>query len=100
VTNGVNGIERVLCRHESVADAVVVDAGNRDQRLVAFVRLVDGATTTADVLLADLDERGADHGVPEALATVAALPAVTGPDGETARRSALVERAERILAAD
>jgi crotonobetaine/carnitine-CoA ligase len=72
-------VERVLCAHPSVREAAAVGLEDRllGQRVAAAVILRDGASATADELLAHARAMLADFKVPSELAIVTDLPRST-----------------------
>nr|AYN44351.1 nonribosomal peptide synthetase [Cloning vector H69C977B_s23] len=77
-------VERVLCAHPSILDAVVVAAGDpsREQRLVAYVT---PETARADELPAFLSARIPEYMVPSQFVALSALPRTLG--GKVERRA-------------
>ena len=79
-------VERVLYEHDAVLEAAVV--GRPDERWgevpVAFVVLHEGATATADELVAHCRERLARFKVPKAITFLDALP--RNPSGKVLKR--------------
>jgi acyl-CoA synthetase (AMP-forming)/AMP-acid ligase II len=79
-------VEEALYQHPAIKEVAVV--GQPDDRwgeiIVAFVALNDGATLTADELIAFASERISKYKVPEKIIFEAMLP--KGPTGKVARR--------------
>jgi len=87
-------VEKALARHPDVAEAAVlgVDDEQYGQRLVAFVVLDDGASTTPDELKAHVRANLANYKVPRSITMLDELP--RGSTGKIVRRELhdLVER--------
>jgi acyl-CoA synthetase (AMP-forming)/AMP-acid ligase II len=79
-------VERTLSAHPEVAEAAVlgVDDDQYGQRLVAFVVLTDGASTSPDELKAYVRENLANYKVPRDITVLEGLP--RGSTGKILRR--------------
>jgi acyl-CoA synthetase (AMP-forming)/AMP-acid ligase II len=79
-------VEKTLSAHPEVAEAAVlgVDDDQYGQRLVAFVVLTDGASTSPDELKAHVRENLANYKVPRNITVLEGLP--RGSTGKILRR--------------
>jgi acyl-CoA synthetase (AMP-forming)/AMP-acid ligase II len=79
-------VEKTLSAHPQVAEAAVlgVDDDQYGQRLVAFVVLTDGASTSPDELKAHVRENLANYTVPRNITVLEGLP--RGSTGKIIRR--------------
>jgi fatty-acyl-CoA synthase len=86
-------VEKTLSAHLDVAEATVlgVDDEQYGQRLVAFVVLKDGVSTTADQLKAHVRENLANYKVPREITILPELP--RGSTGKILRNELTAHRA-------
>ncbi|AQT78187.1 acyl-CoA synthetase [Mycolicibacterium litorale] len=87
-------VEKTLTSHPQVAEATVlgVDDEQYGQRLVAFVVLADGSSTSGDDLKAHVRENLANYKVPRAITILRELP--RGSTGKILRNELIARTAE------
>lgn len=87
-------VEKTLTAHPQVGEATVlgVDDDQYGQRLVAFVVLTDGSTTSADDLKAHVRENLANYKVPREITILTELP--RGSTGKILRNELIARTAE------